>query len=676
MSFINNFKGLYNSFFSTRTISESQPNQAAPLEELIPRVAEIRGQALAPQSPLEIDTLPYCFVTLLPMSLIARIFRSVYREPSPLFQVSKAWAALKTNPQLYDELYSRISPHIFNKYRIHQTWGDPGPEPRLPLSWLVDFDPQEGAITFIPEKIIRNGSREVEYLRLKTLEGWSKNPTQGHPFKFSEHGWKELFEEPRLVEAPHWAWIRREAIGKGNNTDGHIHGYGKDYANQQQLARMHGGEVAGLIDLSVSIISKFITTGDRFFMCDPDLDDIGMSIRVDDRMRNNHIGIIYNKGVLLFVDCEGINSSILIAKKSFGVDATGKPIQPSASMHPELDVLRVNELKALLKQARSDARAASENLTHLIKDPNSFNEAFATKEQLEKKVTALTDTLERKIPQLGLEIKEARKHFEEVCDFNTNNADRWLEYNRARERLENLIVELTTIQPLHIMQKPFLRKFDSLMSLYNNEEIDNCIEIMEAITTLGAICAEARAEGRTPIEIFADIAQGCENNLESFLYNYIADEIDLGNYRRANEYIALFIDGVNRRKWFDLLRVRSSGKFNPQEAKALLSRLITSEETPPSLEFYFDALPSMILLNDSKTSLNMVKGILPLLKTEEDLEDLIEDLATLYRKKGKPKVALHFLKIKRERNWNAPEKPLDKSDPTLIKVHEILDMLS
>jgi hypothetical protein len=386
-------------------------------------------------------------------------------------------------------------------------------------------------LTLVPEKIIRNGTEKVEYLRLENLVNWMENPTKGHPLKFGGGIGANLCMESRMVEATHWVWITRMPLCKT---------LGTEFSLQEALAKKLGGEVAGLVDLSTSIAAKYNTTGDRFFPCDIDKDKSCFCIRVKDSTEKRPRGVFSRDQdgttELNFMENYAAVGVILVAMKSFGVDENGKDIPPSGSMHPEYDSLSVTGLRILLKQAKLDLAALPEkpfNITRLYT-------ALSPKQTKAKRIIHdLISALKIKLPELASQIEELRESSRANYAAEKNVGA----YAKAKRKITELNTELETLVPLYEEHKTFLFCLNAVCGTYCRKQESDFAEIDSYINRLREILATAKTDGYKLPDAFKELSSVCVNRLENFLYDYIADQFHKGNRGHA-QMVELLIQSV------------------------------------------------------------------------------------------------------------------------------------
>lgn len=185
-----------------------------------------------------------------------------------------------------------------------------------------------------------------------------------------------------------------------------------------------------------------------------------------------------------------------------------------------------------------------------------------------------------------------------------------------------------------VPEKPSLTIFcdelDNQIHLYDSGLATNPEAIQDAMANLKVLLDENVDEGCDPLEVFDTISAGCANDIENFLYDFIAEQIDAKNISYASELLDAFAEYVRDTRWFDFLRVRVMSHSDPAGADLAVRQLIKENTADPELEFNLEVLAYLVQGGNKGMFINLVKQTMPLLKTEEDLQDLLLICADFY----------------------------------------------
>lgn len=218
----------------------------------------------------------------------------------------------------------------------------------------------------------------------------------------------------------------------------------------------------------------------------------------------------------------------------------------------------------------------------------------------------------------------------------------------------------------------FCDELDYQIYLYDHGKTENIETLQDAIANLQVILNENLDEGTDPIEAFQAISHACANDLETFLYDYIAEQIDLGHESYASELLDDFSDYVTDPKWFDFLRARLTGSSDPEVAFEMIHELMKVAEKSKDLEFNFELISLMIEQGGHDDFLKIIKITIPLLKCEEDFQDLLTATADFYHRLDREDIENQIQNILKRRNQKRFDLAINKNDSDILELGKIL----
>lgn len=175
------------------------------------------------------------------------------------------------------------------------------------------------------------------------------------------------------------------------------------------------------------------------------------------------------------------------------------------------------------------------------------------------------------------------------------------------------------------------------------DELDNSIEhylespsqadeeIQEILHEMEDILDENVDLGADAKVIFGSIEESCAHNIESFLYDYIANQIDENNDLYASEILDGFYQYITDIKWFDFLRARLFAVTSPEESNLILGGLLEQLEEEPDLDFLFEIASYLAKAGDHELFAQAMKQGIEAAETEEDIHDFLEVMREYYR---------------------------------------------
>lgn len=152
---------------------------------------------------------------------------------------------------------------------------------------------------------------------------------------------------------------------------------------------------------------------------------------------------------------------------------------------------------------------------------------------------------------------------------------------------------------------------------------------------LEGILDDSAAQGQTPHEVLRAVSDFCAHDLESVLYDYIAEQIDRGNWVDASELIDGFAAYVEDAQWFELLRARILGEMDPEGADALCESLLEQLQTQPDLGLLLEVVDVLAKRANAGLFFRSVSQALSLPVTKEELRELMRLTAAYFQGVGK-----------------------------------------
>lgn len=218
----------------------------------------------------------------------------------------------------------------------------------------------------------------------------------------------------------------------------------------------------------------------------------------------------------------------------------------------------------------------------------------------------------------------------------------------------------------------FCDELDYQIYLHDHGKTENPEALQDAIANLEIILEENQDEGADPVEAFETISQNCANDLETFLYDYIAEQIDLENESYASDLLDDFSDYVTDPKWFEFLRARVTASSDPEMAHEMIHELLKIAEKDKEIEFNFELISLMIEQGGHEDFVRLVKLTASLLKCEEDFQDLLTASIDFYHRLDQEKIENQIQSILTKRNQNRFDLPINKNDPDLAEFIKML----
>lgn len=211
----------------------------------------------------------------------------------------------------------------------------------------------------------------------------------------------------------------------------------------------------------------------------------------------------------------------------------------------------------------------------------------------------------------------------------------------------------------------FCDEIDHQIYLYDHADDKGGEAIQDAVAKLQVILDENADAGANAQEVFASLCRGCANDIESFLYDYISDQIDTDQEAYANELLDGFIDYVSDAKWFHLLRARLIAFSSPEQIGELVRQLYAHYESEHDLDFDLELLHLSAHDISDELFIFLVRKVAPLLATEGDFQDMLNLSTDFFRKVQKDDSVAVIQKMLTKRSHLHLEGIFNPKDPQL-----------
>ncbi len=172
-------------------------------------------------------------------------------------------------------------------------------------------------------------------------------------------------------------------------------------------------------------------------------------------------------------------------------------------------------------------------------------------------------------------------------------------------------------------KKYHCNELDELIQLYEERALASYEPIEDVLSHLLLILQEQCDEGNDPQKTFAELVLCCSHPLETFLYNFISDVVDMKNTTYALELLDDFSPYVRDKDWFSFLRLRLLAEQEPDSIVEQLDPLLRKAKKNSDLELHLEILSFMVQNGNRATFRKEAKTLLPLIKKEEHFQDLL-----------------------------------------------------
>jgi len=226
-------------------------------------------------------------------------------------------------------------------------------------------------------------------------------------------------------------------------------------------------------------------------------------------------------------------------------------------------------------------------------------------------------------------------------------------------------------------EKPSLsimcNELDYQIHLYDQRQLDNPLALQDALTHFGQILDENADQGIPTEEVLNLISTYCANDIETFLYDFISEQIDEGNESYAHELLDDFDTYLGNNKWFKLLRIRLCEQIHSKIAQKIAGEIIEEHLNDQDLDYNLELLSVMIEIGDQTIFRLITKQTLPLIKHEEDFQDLTAIAIDYFHRLDQDQREMALKAILEKRSTIPLDCPFQPNDPDLAALTQLLN---
>ena len=252
---------------------------------------------------------------------------------------------------------------------------------------------------------------------------------------------------------------------------------------------------------------------------------------------------------------------------------------------------------------------------------------------LENLREAPLEDLWKKLARLKIPLDASRlKLFAEECDSPEMLTDLLLDETQSDiyDQLYLILFELwRRFFPEKASLSIFCDELDFQIDLYDNEQMQSDEPIQDGLANLLEILEEHVDQGMSHKDAFTSISEYFANDLVTFIYDYITDLLDQDNTLYASELLEEFAPYMPDPLRFDCLEASLFSVTDVVQANQLIKSLL---EKPLEPDLIFELLRLLAAIGEHDLFQAAIKKLLPYIKEEEDLEELMDLTVEYYRR--------------------------------------------
>lgn len=278
---------------------------------------------------------------------------------------------------------------------------------------------------------------------------------------------------------------------------------------------------------------------------------------------------------------------------------------------------------------------------------------------------------------LGISIsRENFCHYSDECDTPEELVDLLIDEElspQEEDRIYLLIFELwRRLEPDRPSLSIFCDEFDHWINLYDREAIDNPEKLQDLIDNFQELLDENVDAGGDPVTIFHSFQRYAANDLESFLYDYIAQQLDDGDWSYAADLLDGFHDYLSDSPWIAILNIRLWSHVDEDAVEGALEELVEECCAEREIDLNIELLDLLSKLDRNDLFITMARETIDLLESEADFCDLIEVSIDFCHERDLD--ARELEKLLKERRNRGVDRPFAPSEKDLSRLFSAIEL--
>jgi len=216
-------------------------------------------------------------------------------------------------------------------------------------------------------------------------------------------------------------------------------------------------------------------------------------------------------------------------------------------------------------------------------------------------------------------------------------------------------------------------ELDHQIFLYSREEERNLLVLQDTLAQFIQLLDENVDQGIQPEEAFELITHYFANELEVFLYDFTADQMDEGNESYAHELLEDFHPYLGGNKWFKLLCVRGWETIQGKRPEKIIGEILEECLNGHDLNYHLELLSVAAEKEDRATFLLVMRDVLPLIVCEEDLQDLFALAIDYFHRQDRDQEEIILKRILEKRGSRPLDRPVEATDPDLEALSSLFE---
>lgn len=220
----------------------------------------------------------------------------------------------------------------------------------------------------------------------------------------------------------------------------------------------------------------------------------------------------------------------------------------------------------------------------------------------------------------------------------------------------------------------FCDELDHLIEEYEEGNMEHEEDLQESLVSLQKILDDNVDEGGDAQEGFEMLSRFSCHDLEVFIYEYVAHQLDMENDLYASELLEGFYPYIQNRLWFDFLRIRVVAAADLEEANIMTQRMIETLREDLDIHLLFEIMHFLAFIGENEQFVQSFNIAVENLETEDDLHELLNVLTDYFDCADKEKEEETIRQILEERQKKDPSEPIDSDDELLAELKSMVTL--
>ena len=214
----------------------------------------------------------------------------------------------------------------------------------------------------------------------------------------------------------------------------------------------------------------------------------------------------------------------------------------------------------------------------------------------------------------------------------------------------------------------FCDQLDCLIEEYDRGSLAETDQLQESLESLEDILDNAVDEGGVAEEVFLYVCSYSAHDLESFILDYIADQMIEENYVGASELLDGFSPYVIHKKRFEALRICLFLSTDTPPASLMFDRFLEYLQEEPDFESLLILMDYLVYRGNREVFFKVVKQALLSMQTEEQFQDVLEMMAEYYHYMDLEEEERRISQISNARKSFPVEASLNRNEPIYLEI--------